>query len=45
VVHGNLDHGPRQTFLTGTWDACGQLLAQQSAIQATATKLPYLQFG
>ncbi len=45
VVHGNLDHGPRQTFLTGTWDACGQLLAQQSAIQATATKLPYLRFG
>ncbi|MBC7882173.1 MAG: 3-isopropylmalate dehydratase small subunit [Anaerolineae bacterium] len=45
VVHGNLDHGPRQTFLTGTWDACGQLLAQKSAIQATAAKLPYLQFG
>jgi 3-isopropylmalate/(R)-2-methylmalate dehydratase small subunit len=45
VVHGNLDHGPRQTFLSGTWDACGQLLAQKSAIQATAAKLPYLQFG
>jgi 3-isopropylmalate/(R)-2-methylmalate dehydratase small subunit len=45
VVHGNLDHGSRQTFLSGTWDACGQLLAQKSAIQATAAKLPYLQFG
>jgi 3-isopropylmalate/(R)-2-methylmalate dehydratase small subunit len=45
VVRGNLDHGSRQTFLSGTWDACGQLLAQKSAIQATATKLPYLQFG
>jgi 3-isopropylmalate/(R)-2-methylmalate dehydratase small subunit len=45
VVHGTLDYGSRQTFLSGTWDACGQLLAQKSAIQATATKLPYLQFG
>lgn len=45
VVHSKLDDGPRQTFLSGTWDACGQLLANQSAIQEIATKLPYLKFG
>jgi 3-isopropylmalate/(R)-2-methylmalate dehydratase small subunit len=34
--------GPRQMFVSGTWDACGQLVAQAESIQATATKLPYL---
>lgn len=34
--------GPYQMFLSGTWDACGQLVAQASAIQATAAKLPYV---
>ncbi|MBE7386157.1 MAG: 3-isopropylmalate dehydratase small subunit [Leptolyngbya sp. SIO1E4] len=34
--------GPRQMFLSGTWDACGQLVAQASAIQATAAQLPYI---
>lgn len=34
--------GPRQMFLSGTWDACGQLVAQAPAIQATAAKLPYV---
>jgi 3-isopropylmalate/(R)-2-methylmalate dehydratase small subunit len=34
--------GPRQTLLTGTWDACGQLLAGVAAIRETAEKLPYL---
>jgi 3-isopropylmalate/(R)-2-methylmalate dehydratase small subunit len=34
--------GPRQMFLSGTWDACGQLVAQAEAIQATAAKLPYM---
>jgi 3-isopropylmalate/(R)-2-methylmalate dehydratase small subunit len=32
----------RQTYIAGTWDACGQLVAQAPAIQATAAKLPYL---
>lgn len=34
--------GPQQMFVTGTWDACGQLVAQASAIQATAARLPYV---
>lgn len=33
---------PRQMFLNGTWDACGQLVAQASAIQVTAANLPYI---
>ena len=34
--------GPRQMFLSGTWDACGQLVAQADAIKATAAQLPYM---
>ncbi len=34
--------GPRQMMLSGTWDACGQLLAGANAIRETAGKLPYL---
>jgi 3-isopropylmalate/(R)-2-methylmalate dehydratase small subunit len=34
--------GPRQTLLSGTWDACGQLLAGVAAIRETTEKLPYL---
>ncbi len=37
--------GPRQMFVSGTWDACGQLVAQQEQIQQTAAKLPYLQWS
>jgi 3-isopropylmalate/(R)-2-methylmalate dehydratase small subunit len=40
-----MGEGPRQMFLGGTWDACGQLVAQSSQIQATAAKLPYLQWA
>lgn len=38
----HMDDGPRQMFLSGTWDACGQLVAQAEAIKATAEGLPYL---
>jgi len=34
--------GSRQMFLNGTWDACGQLVAQSDAIAQTAEKLPYV---
>lgn len=34
--------GPRQMFLGGTWDACGQLVAQADDIRATASQLPYV---
>ena len=34
--------GVRQAFLAGTWDACGQLVANAAAIRATAARLPYV---
>ncbi|WP_448603033.1 3-isopropylmalate dehydratase small subunit [Thermoleptolyngbya sp.] len=34
--------GPRQMFLSGSWDATGQLVAQTEQIKATAAKLPYV---
>ena len=34
--------GPRQMFITGTWDACGQLVAQAEQIRQTAAQLPYV---
>ena len=41
----SMGEGPRQMFVTGTWDACGQLVAQADAIAATANKLPYVQWS
>lgn len=41
-IPGDMGDGPRQMFLSGTWDACGQLVAQAEQIKATAAKLPYL---
>ncbi|MEL6471769.1 MAG: 3-isopropylmalate dehydratase small subunit [Cyanobacteria bacterium J06623_4] len=40
-----LAEGPRQMFLNGTWDACGQLVAQADAIRNTATQLPYVNWA
>ncbi len=37
--------GPRQMFLNGTWDACGQLVAQEEAIAKTASQLPYVNWA
>lgn len=37
--------GSRQMLIAGTWDACGQLLAQRDQIQQTAAQLPYTQWG
>jgi 3-isopropylmalate/(R)-2-methylmalate dehydratase small subunit len=34
--------GVRQMFATGTWDNCGQLIAQVDRVRETAAKLPYL---
>ncbi|HEY9861638.1 MAG TPA: 3-isopropylmalate dehydratase small subunit [Candidatus Obscuribacterales bacterium] len=38
----SMGEGPRQMFTCGTWDACGQLVAQANQIQATAAQLPYI---
>jgi 3-isopropylmalate/(R)-2-methylmalate dehydratase small subunit len=37
-----MGEGPRQTLRSGTWDACGQLLAGVAEIRETTEKLPYL---
>lgn len=37
-----MGNGPRQMFLGGTWDACGQLVAHAEKIKATAAQLPYV---
>ncbi len=34
--------GPRQQFVTGSWDATGELLAGAPQVQAIAAKLPYV---
>lgn len=34
--------GARGMLTTGTWDACGQLVAQTNKIQQTASQLPYV---
>lgn len=34
--------GVRQMLTSGTWDACGQLVAQAEQVRATAAKLPYV---
>ena len=37
-----MGEGARQMFLSGTWDACGQLVAQAEAIRRTVERLPYV---
>jgi 3-isopropylmalate/(R)-2-methylmalate dehydratase small subunit len=40
----HMGEGARNMFVTGTWDACGQLVAQAEQIRATAANLPYTQW-
>lgn len=37
-----MSEAPRQMFVSGTWDACGQLVEQAAQIRATAANLPYI---
>jgi 3-isopropylmalate/(R)-2-methylmalate dehydratase small subunit len=37
--------GSRQQLTNGTWDACGQLVANAAQTKTTATKLPYVAWG
>jgi 3-isopropylmalate/(R)-2-methylmalate dehydratase small subunit len=41
----SMDEGPRQMLTTGTWDSCGQLIAQSDRIRATTAKLPYIDWS
>jgi 3-isopropylmalate/(R)-2-methylmalate dehydratase small subunit len=40
-----MGEGSRNMFISGTWDACGQLVAQSEQIRATAARLPYVSWG
>ncbi|HEY9770689.1 MAG TPA: 3-isopropylmalate dehydratase small subunit [Coleofasciculaceae cyanobacterium] len=37
-----MNEGPRQMFVEGTWDNCGELISNEESIKATASKLPYI---
>jgi 3-isopropylmalate/(R)-2-methylmalate dehydratase small subunit len=37
-----MSEGPKQMFVTGLWDATGQLVAQEEKTRSTAAKLPYV---
>jgi 3-isopropylmalate/(R)-2-methylmalate dehydratase small subunit len=41
----SMGEGSRQQLTNGTWDACGQLVANAAQIQLTATQLPYVAWG
>jgi 3-isopropylmalate/(R)-2-methylmalate dehydratase small subunit len=45
VVPITLLEGPRSMLITGTWDACGQLVAQAPQVRDTAMQLPYMQWS
>ncbi len=45
VATVSMGDGPRQMLRAGTWDACGQLVAQEDDIKQTATQLPYLSWA
>ena len=44
-IEVNMNPGSRQMFLSGTWDSCGQLLANVKEIQTTASQLPYINWA
>jgi 3-isopropylmalate/(R)-2-methylmalate dehydratase small subunit len=39
-----MNEGARQMFVTGHWDATGQLVAQANATRAKAESLPYVKW-
>jgi 3-isopropylmalate/(R)-2-methylmalate dehydratase small subunit len=41
----SIGEGARQQLTNGTWDACGQLVANLSQTKVTAAKLPYVAWG
>ncbi|MDJ0736943.1 MAG: 3-isopropylmalate dehydratase small subunit [Nostocaceae cyanobacterium] len=37
--------GARNMFISGTWDACGQLVSHAEQVRMTAAKLPYINWS
>jgi 3-isopropylmalate/(R)-2-methylmalate dehydratase small subunit len=42
TFNATINEGAKQMFIQGTWDNCGQLMQNETAIKATASKLPYV---
>lgn len=40
-----LAEGARSMLVSGTWDACGQLVAQANQVKQTAARLPYVRWS
>jgi 3-isopropylmalate/(R)-2-methylmalate dehydratase small subunit len=40
-----MSEGAKNMFVSGTWDACGQLVANAKKVQDTAAKLPYVSWS
>jgi 3-isopropylmalate/(R)-2-methylmalate dehydratase small subunit len=40
-----MSEGTKTAFVSGTWDACGQLVANAPQVKAIAAKLPYIAWG
>jgi 3-isopropylmalate/(R)-2-methylmalate dehydratase small subunit len=40
-----IGEGSRKMFVSGSWDACGQLVANTDQIRGTAAKLPYISWA
>ena len=41
----SIGEGARNMFISGTWDACGQLVANADKVRETAMKLPYVSWS
>ncbi|NJL98176.1 MAG: 3-isopropylmalate dehydratase small subunit [Synechococcaceae cyanobacterium RM1_1_27] len=44
AISVSMPSGAKQMMLSGTWDACGQLLAQAEQIKVRAAGIPYMQW-
>jgi 3-isopropylmalate/(R)-2-methylmalate dehydratase small subunit len=40
-----MSEGTKTAFVSGTWDACGQLVANAEKVKVTAGNLPYISWG
>jgi 3-isopropylmalate/(R)-2-methylmalate dehydratase small subunit len=45
VADVSIGEGSRQQLTNGSWDACGQLVANGAETKVTAAKLPYMAWG
>ncbi|MDJ0620310.1 MAG: 3-isopropylmalate dehydratase small subunit [Calothrix sp. MO_192.B10] len=45
VAPVSMGEGAKNMFVSGTWDACGQLVSHAQQVKATAVKLPYLSWS